>query len=482
MKLISLEFLLLAISTLFFYYLFPKKTRWLILLLSSIAFFCFAGIISLIFVAFFTLSSYFAALILQSIGRTEGEFVGFGKLTHKTKRGIIFAFTAFMLVAIFLVAREMTGFYMLGISFYTLRVIAYLADVYNFRIKAEKNILRYALFVSFFPLAYLGPVALYGTIGESLFSGEGADEDGVAGGALRISAGLFKKIVIANALSFPLERIANNTDKYFGAYTLFLLVFYTVEVYCDFSGGIDICIGFSRMLGIKLPENFDRPFSSASVREFWNRWHMSLGEWFERYVFYPVCLSSPFQKASGFCRKRLGLKFGKRLPIYVATLFVWLLTGLWHGVSGHFIAWGLINGLLVIFSRNSRVEANNLKIAAQRAKIFLLIGAVRLLDVYKDFFITAKMLLTVVFCPLSYIDFFSGVSNVIESVDFFMILISLLIVFVANRYGIMEERFTKKPFSVVFCTLFFTVCTIVFGTYGQGFYLSDFIYSNFNGG
>ncbi len=480
MKLISLEFLLLSLFTFLLYRAFPKRTRWVILLISSAIFYCLSGLLSLILIILFTLSSYMLALILQGASRREGVFC---EKENQGRGFFLCAFGCITLIVAFLLVRELSPIGALGISFYSLRIVSYLVDVYGGRVKAEKNLLKYALFSSFFPLAFLGPVTLYQQINETLYKGESVGFDDIMTALFRISYGVFKKLVIANALARPLIYMSEATDIYYGAYILFIIIFYTFQVFCDFSGGIDICIGLSGLFGVKLPENFNRPFLSTSAREFWNRWHITLGEWLEKYVFYPFSFSKAMQGFSKGCRKRLGVRMGKRLPLYAATMLTWLLTGLWHGFKGHFVAWGLLNGAIVLISRETkRKKERALGNALSRVRVFFIIGAVRILDLYKSFILSLKLFVGMLLHPFASHPSWEGIFEAIAPDILFIVICALLVTLVIGNAREFCEKKAKKPFVVILGTVLLMICTLVFGTYGQGFDASDFIYSHFNGG
>ena len=500
MQLISVRFFIWIVLTLVIYRVVPEKYRFAVLLCSSIAFYLLVGIFSLFVILIFTLSSYLLALLIE---RQDGQGSVLSSLEGqkrnrsraKKKSYPITVAAVLLLVSFWIIIRELSPYSAVGMSFYALRIISYLIDVYRGKIRAQRNLQKYLLFTSFFPLAFLGPVVSYGEVAESLFKGAKPSYDDTLSGAYRISVGVFKKVVIANALSTPLSLIAVEPQRYFGAYTLFLLIFYTVEIYCDFSGGIDICLGASRMLGIDLPENFKRPFASENVREFWNRWHITLGEWFEHYVFYPLSFSKPMQKMSRLCRRRFGSRVGKRLPLYAATLFTWLLTGLWHGSEGHFVAWGLVNGLIVLVSqelsrptaefwdKHPRARDSGLRTVFSRVCVFVLIGAVRLLDVYRSAPLTAKMLLSVFYRFDSYTELFSGsIFDLISHETFAVVIAALVILYLPELFGRSVVSPSQKPIAASFFIVSLALCAMLFGTYGIGFDASDFIYSHFNGG
>lgn len=482
MQLISARFFAFLAVTFIFYYLCPKKHRWVILSGFSLAFYAFSGYVSLIFILINSLSSYAFALCLQKC-RKEGS--GFAQKANLTSA---VTFT----VCLWAFSRAMEA-HPLGISFYSLRVISYLFEVKRGRLRAQRNFLKYLLFTAFFPISVLGPIAEYGKISDSLFSGKGTDGKGFLSGLTRLLWGIFKKCVIANLLSEPLSKIYGNPDSFSGAYILFLLIFYSAEIYCDFSGGIDIALGVSGMLGVDLPENFNRPFASRNLREFWNRWHITLGEWFEKYVFYPLSLSKPMQRLSKLCRRRLGVTVGKRIPVYTATLLTWLLTGLWHGARWNFVAWGLINGILVVLSqemsfvserfyeKHPSVKGDGVILTScARARVFLIIGAVRLLDVYKSPKLTAKQLGTVFYDVESYKSFFGGGLFALINVPALLILsVALIAVFFVSATRTESRDIAEKPMCSALCVFGLILLSLVFGKYGMGFDLSDFIYSQY---
>ena len=186
----------------------------------------------------------------------------------------------------------------MGISFYTLEAVGYIADVYWERYPAEKHLGKLALFLSFFPQIMEGPIARYQDTADALYAGAPLTMDDLREGFLRILWGLFKKMVISDRLSYLINYMFGHYDKYHGSLVVLMAVGYTVQLYCEFSGSIDIVIGSGRLFGIALPENFRRPFSAQSAAEFWPRWHMSLGTWFKNYVFYPVTTSSFVQNTN----------------------------------------------------------------------------------------------------------------------------------------------------------------------------------------
>ncbi len=482
MPLISAGFIIFLSLSLSAFYLCPIRGRWVVLSVSSILFYAFSGVPSLIFILAVSLSSYVLALIMQKC-RKEGS--GFCKAAF-------LCFALALTAGTWMLSRS-SGMKLLGISFYSLRVMSYLIEVGRGKLDAQRNALKYLLYTSFFPVATLGPIARYDEMSDSLFSGKGTDINGFSSGVLRLLWGIFKKCVIANLLSRALAEIYGEPGAFSGAYVLFLLIFYSAEIYCDFSGGIDIALGCAKMFGVSLPENFDRPFSSGTLSEFWHRWHITLGEWFERYVFYPVSLSKPMQRFSRECRHMLGAKAGRRIPVYASMMLTWLLTGLWHGFAWHFAAWGMINCALVIlsgemshyidliFKRHPSIKGSRAWLTVtSRIRVFLIIGAVRLLDVYKSLPLTLRMLGTIFIDIKSYQRLAGGgLYELISPYRAAVIAVSLLVLLFVSLLNVKAEKLVKSPFLSAAAFFSLMLCILVFGSYGQGYDSSDFIYSRY---
>lgn len=486
MQLVSLEFFVFFALLLLLYNVAPRKCRWIVLLCAGLAFYLYAGLFAFLYIIIASLSSYAFALVLQRRKKEGGGFA----LT------LVFYIAVLALISAWLILKLISSkgevILPLGISFYSLRIISYLVDVRRGKAKAEHNFFKYLLFVSYFPIILQGPVVRYGQISSSLYQGRRASGEEMLSGLVLFLWGIFKKVVVANTLAAPLAKIAGESERYSGAYVIFLLCFYSAEIYCDFSGGIDIVRGASGMLGIPLPKNFDRPFASTSLREFWNRWHISLGEYFEHYVFYPLSLSRPMQRLSRRARARLGAKRGRKIPLYIATMTTWFLTGLWHGIAANYIAWGLINGILVLISLNlspftakiytrfPRLKEKTLLLTLiGRARVFLIIGAVRLLDVYGSVSLTFKMLLTPFYDLASYPDVFQNMPSLISTPRLFAVICALLIVFFVSEREIKAERVAKSPGKAAAAVFALVLFSITFGAYGMGFDATEFIYSRF---
>lgn len=218
-----------------------------------------------------------------------------------------------------------------GISFYTFQAIGYVIDVYRGTVKAEKNLLTYTLFVTFFPQLVAGPIERSSNLLPQFKEDHRFDYDRTVEGLLLATWGLFKKVCIADRLAFYVDKVYGDITNSSGIALLVATVFFAFQILCDFSGYSDMAIGIAKVLGFNLMRNFRHPYFSKSIAEFWRRWHISLSTWFKDYVYIP-----------------LG---GNRVsvPRYYFNLFaVFLLSGLWHGASLHFVVWGALYGVYQI--------------------------------------------------------------------------------------------------------------------------------------
>ena len=226
----------------------------------------------------------------------------------------------------------------IGISFYTLSAIGYMADVYWGKVKAEYSLVKTALFLGFFPVIVEGPICRWEDVEDTLFKNESVKAENVFKGSYRIIWGLFKKMIIADRLAVLVDKVYVGYESYSGAIILVAAVSYTIQLYMEFSGCMDIVIGSAQLFGIHLPENFRQ------------RWHITLGVWFKNYIFYPVSISKTARKWNKFMRKHLKGNFGKymaRMGIAALALFpVWISNGLWHGPKWNYIFYGF---LLIVY-------------------------------------------------------------------------------------------------------------------------------------
>ena len=223
----------------------------------------------------------------------------------------------------------------LGISFFTLQVMSYMIDVYRGTAKVEKHMGIYALFVAFFPQLLAGPIGRANHLLPQYHQDHVPDYERIVSGLQRMVWGLFKKLVIADRLAVLVNTVYGSPTDYTGLPLIIATYAFGFQLYCDFSGYADIAIGAARIMGFQLAENFDRPYSSQSIPEFWRRWHITLSNWLRDYIFYPI------QRA--FMRRRVS----KAILLTVPPMVTMLVSGLWHGESWNFIIWGALHGSFI---------------------------------------------------------------------------------------------------------------------------------------
>lgn len=385
MSITSVAFLLFLFAVLIAYYLLPGKYQWVILLLASIIFYASCGIKSFIYVLFTATTIYFATVWMQNLRDTQKRYFRENKAVltkedkslYKAKRkkkskaimvttllinlGVLctFKYFHFALEQINSVISWFHGIRIadtfsfvvpLGISFYTFQSIGYLVDVFWDNVEAERNYFKVLLFVSFFPQMTQGPISSFEDLSKELFSEHDLEYNNIALGFQRMLWGLMKKMVLANLLAPYVKDVFENYSQYVGISVFIGALMYSVQIYADFSGYMDIMCGLCEMLDIRLTENFNRPYFSKSVAEYWRRWHISLGTWFKKYIYYPIGVSGFSRRIAKNSRAKLGKHFSDTMPATIALLVTWLATGLWHGASWAYIAWGLVNGIFIIAS------------------------------------------------------------------------------------------------------------------------------------
>ena len=218
-----------------------------------------------------------------------------------------------------------------GISFYTFQALSYIVDVYRGEIKAEKNFINYALFVSFFPQLVAGPIERSKNLLVQIQSDRKLKSDNIRYGLLLMLWGYFEKIVIADRAAIIVDEIFDHYQAYNGLYIIIGALFFAIQIYCDFGGYSHIAIGAAEVMGFSLMNNFRQPYFSESIKEFWKRWHISLSTWFRDYLYIP-----------------LGGSRCSRIRTYFNLMVTFLVSGLWHGASWHFVFWGGLNGIFQV--------------------------------------------------------------------------------------------------------------------------------------
>jgi len=346
----------------------------------------------------------------------------------------------------------------LGVSYFTLQIIGYNVDIYRGKYPPERNLFRYAFFVTYIPHLFIGPIEPYDKMRAAAFRNRAITWDGISEGAARFLWGLFKKLVIAARAGVIVGAISADPEQYRGAYALAAMLMYSIQLYADFSGGIDMVLGGSRMLGITMSENFDAPYFSQSFQEFWRRWHMTLGSWLRNYVYIPLG-----GNRKGQVRKLFN------------SIVTFLVSGLWHGI--HYVLWGFINGIFVACGDRFVTRSKTLN----RIGTFLLITLLWSFFVWTDTLTAVKMVGSV-FTTFNYGAFFAGVSALGLTLGDWIVLavaVGMLWLYDWKREALWNSVHGCAPAGrmAVICGLGLLV--LIFGMYGIGFNASEFIYSRF---
>ena len=386
----SFLFALFVCITIFVYFIFPlKRYQWVVLLAASYFFYLYNSYKYAAFILATTVTIYAAAMAIDRITAASkkkiremkgiweaSEKKAFKKKTESKNKAILTITLLFNFGILFVIkylnflagglmqlmghqagdAQIISILLPLGISFYTFQATGYLIDVYRGTVGAEKNFLKFALFVSFFPQIVQGPISSFDQLGSQLFEPHRPEWKRFKNGGELILWGLFKKLVIADRMFAAINEVTGDYKSYAGQMILMAALMYALQLYADFSGGIDIARGVAKVLGIDMEINFRQPYFSKSINEYWRRWHITLGAWMKKYVFYSLAVSNAFLSVSkGIAKTKFGSTaagkhISKTLPTAFASLIVFMLIGIWHGANSRYIGFGLWNGLIIMVS------------------------------------------------------------------------------------------------------------------------------------
>lgn len=526
----SYEFIAFLTLVFVLYYVIPKRFQWPLLLVASYIFYFTSGASNLFYIVTTTVSTYFLMQQIQKVRDAQEAYLKEHKkemsreerkaykAVGKKKMWHLLLITLFINIGMLAVVKytnfmihnintvlgwfgsgEVISFWdialPMGISFYVFQSMGYAIDVYRGKYRTEDNFFKFALFVSFFPQLIQGPISRFDALSQSLFEEHKFDTKNISFGLQRILWGFFKKLVIADRLVVAVNTIIGDSDMYRGVYVFVGMLFYALELYADFTGGIDITIGIAQMFGIKLAENFERPFFSKNIKEYWNRWHITMGSWFTDYIFYPISVCQPMLKLSRFSRAHFGDEIGKRVTVYLSSFVVWFATGIWHGASWNFIVWGLANFVVIMVSQELepfyRWFHSKVKVDGtfgwrlfQVIRTVLLMSMIRTFDCYRDVPLTFKMVGTM-FTTWNYDILWNGalMELGLGAADYLVVIVGavmLLSVSLVQRSGSVREKIAAKPYQVRFVIWFgLAILVILWGTYGIGYDASQFIYNQF---
>lgn len=385
----------------------------------------------------------------------------------------------------------------IGISFYTLQAVSYVLDVSRGKIPADKNLFRLALFLGFFPQMMEGPICRYEDTAQRLWEAPKMEWNNFFLGSQRILWGILKKMVVADRLNMFILNVFSEYDQYNGSVIALAAICYTVQLYMDFSGTIDVALGSAQLFGIALPENFQRPFFSRTIPEFWQRWHITLGTWFKDYIFYPVSMSKPMKKLTSKARKRFGPRYGPILTSSVALLCVWLCNGLWHGSAWNYIFFGLYHFALIftgnlmqplVFAVTDRLHINRNHMVYRliqtfKTCIFVCIGELffRADGLRNGLKMMQRMVTEWSFAPIYKGNIFAYGMDGADLLLVGIFLIIMIFVGLAQERGVcLGQRLLSKPWPVRIAVYYAAICfLVIFGAYGIGYVPVDPIYAGF---
>lgn len=537
----SLNFALFVSILVFIYFAFPvKRFQWTVLLVASYVFYFFVSIKLSLFIVFTTLSTWFAGLLIGKINEksklyikenkqvwTKEEKKAYkAKISKKNRRimtitlilnfGILFflkyyKFAAENINSMFSDSGVTLPIFKiilpLGISFYTFQSMGYIIDVYRGSVEAEKNPFRFALFVSFFPQIIQGPISPYSQLAHQLYEPHSPKYINFKFGLELILWGIFKKLIIADRAWSVITEIKTHSQSagFNGTVAAMIIILYAVQLYADFSAGIDIARGVARILGIDMIQNFRQPYFSTSLTDYWNRWHISLGAWMRNYLFYPLALSKLANKITrGIKNSKFGeTKFGSHLAVVLpgalASLVVFLVVGIWHGAEWKYIWFGIWNGLVIMISIIIKPFMDwlnallHIKVDSFAHRIFRIIRTLIIVCIGYAFDIAENA--TTAFHYLGQIisnQQIGWTANFIMSLNgstilngFIIFLMSFLLLFV----GILREmkpdvslrvRINRTPTVIQWLILFIAIMSIIIlGVYGPGYNPQEFLYAQF---
>lgn len=338
----SFEFLIFFPAVTLLYFILPSRIKWLLLLIASCIFYMYFIPIYILVLLLTIIVDYTAGILIEKAeGKHKRIFLIASIISNIIILGV-FKYYNFINDNLTLLAKWIGWNYSIeslaiilpiGLSFHTFQSLSYVIEVYRGKQKAEQHFGIYALYVMFYPQLVAGPIERPQNLLPQFHSRHSFSYSDVASGLKLIMWGLFKKVVLADRLALLVNPVYANPSEYTAPMLVLATIFFTFQIYCDFSGYSDIALGTARVMGFRLMNNFDRPYASASIGEFWRRWHISLSTWFKDYVYVPLG----------------GSKVSKtRWAFNIFATF--LISGLWHGANWTFIIWGLLHGSFLVIS------------------------------------------------------------------------------------------------------------------------------------
>ncbi len=472
----SLRFILFFLIVVFMYYVLPKKMQKLWLLLCSYFFYCLWNPAYVILLLISTAVTYCAGALIEKINKPSEKklvvafaaIINFGMLGY-FKYCQFFVDTVRMLFSRIGIDTSMPEFSIIlpvGISFYIFQSFTYIIDIYRGDVESEKSIISYALFVSFFPNILSGPIEKSKHFLPQLKEDKTFDYNRMKSGALLMLWGYFLKVVVCDRMSLLVDTVFDNYKNYGGIVVIVAALFFSFQIYFDFAGYSALASGAAEILGFNLIRNFNQPYFADSVADFWRRWHISLSTWFKEYLYFPL----------GGSRK------GK-LKKSVNVLIVFLVSGLWHGASWHFVVWGIINGALQVLGGFIK--------PFKRCRVARIILTFILMTIAWVFFrasgiMPAILMIKSMVTGFDINAFTSGalLELALDIKDYIVVILSLIIVAavdIANEKGyFVRKELMKKNICIQWLIYLIAIfAVLIFGVYGPEFITANFLYFKF---
>ena len=460
------------------YFILPKKVKRAFLLLASYFFYSCWNLKYSLLMLFSTVATYLTAIAMDMVGTKKKKKIYLG-LCFFVNLAILFVFKYYGFTINFL--NKILGFVgvslnlplinvllPVGISFYTFQALGYIVDVYRGEIKAERNFINYALFVSFFPQLVAGPIERSKNLLTQIDNLGHRRYENLSKGLLYILWGFFLKLVIADRAAIFVNQVYDSYQGYSYVFLCYAALLFAVQIYCDFYSYSIIAKGSAKVLGYDLMDNFKAPFLSKSITEFWRRWHISLSTWFKDYLYIPL----------GGNRKGA---FRKHLNV----LIVFLVSGLWHGANYTFVLWGLIHGIFNIledsFKGITKNISNNFIYKNIRRLITFVVAVISFVIFRSKNIGAAKAFILGIFkMQAGTLD--ASIAFPYEDTVILLIAIAMLIVIdilIYNKVN-MVERIEKRSLIIRWpIYIFLLVVILIFGIYGPGYSEAQFIYFQF---
>lgn len=487
----SVAFILFFICiTILYYTLIPKRYQYVLLVVASYYFYmCWNAQYALLMAASTVITylsglgiEYFSCKYAENARRQSRckKFVVFGSFAINLGILAFFKYGSFILENINFIAQQdlKMPFDILlpvGISFYTFQALSYTVDVYRGGIKPEKNILYYALFVSFFPQLVAGPIERSGNLLKQIREKHYFDVEEFLRGFWLMLLGFFEKIVIADRVAIYVDKIFADYTAVGGIQVLFAILGFTLQIYCDFSGYSHIAIGTARILGVRLMDNFEQPYFAVSIKDFWRRWHISLSSWFRDYLYIPLG----------------GNRRGK-VRKYFNLLLTFLASGLWHGASWHFVVWGGIHGCYQIIGdmlqpvRSKLLSVLHIDTTTASHRVFRSFVTFCLVSLAWLFFRAdsvenAVWMLKYIWTDWRYV---SGADVGLNTANIILLLVAVAGLFVVScfherKIQLSDKLMVRNAGFKVLITYIVTFLILLFGIWGGSYEASSFIYFQF---